>query len=513
MTDQPAQPSQPAQSPQPTQSPQGAAPSRLSSVQHIVQLMLENRSFDHMLGFLYPNKTGPNGQSFEGLLGTETNKDTSGNPVTVYQIDMTSPNAYYMPGADPGEGYANTNSQLFGTGKPPSLPVATNDGFVINFDAAVTYDQRSGRTVLPNTTANEIMGIFPPSALPVLTGLAKGFAVCDHWYSSVPTETFPNRAFACAATSQGHMNDATSSYTVQSIFGLMTKHGLGWKIYGYDAEPLTRANFPDTMDAPETCFGKFADFQSDAAAGNLPAYSFLEPSWGSTGNSQHPNYDVALGEALILDVYQALRNGPGWDQTLLIISYDEHGGCYDHVPPPTGATPPDSTPGEFGFDFTRFGVRVPAVLVSPLIPAGTIYRVPAGSMPIDHTSVLKTIELRWGLPALTARDAAAPDLGGVLTLSAARTDDPLAGVSAPAASGPNPAAGEVSQLQTLQAQDVSNLQVPLESLRNAPLLANQRTPADYQNYIEARTATWKAAKASGQAPSRDVSPPGQGGTG
>ena len=514
MTEQPAQPSQQSQSTQsaqPTPSAQRAAPSQLSSVQHIVQLMLENRSFDHMLGFLYPNKTGPNGQPFEGLLGTETNKDTNGNPVTVYQIDMTGPNAYFMPGADPGEGYANTNSQLFGTGKPPSIPVATNEGFVTNFDAAVSYDQRSGRTVLANTTANEIMGIYPPSALPILTGLAKGFAICDHWYSSVPTETFPNRAFACAATSQGHMNDATSSYTVQSIFGLMTKHGLGWKIYGYDAEPLTRASFPDTMDAPETCFGKFADFQADAAAGNLPAYSFLEPGWGSAGNSQHPNYDVALGEALILDVYHALRNGPGWDQTLLIISYDEHGGCYDHVPPPAGATPPDSTPGEFGFDFTRFGVRVPAVLVSPLIPAGTIYRVPADSTPIDHTSVLKTIELRWGLPALTARDAAAPDLGGVLTLSAARTDDPLAGISAPVSSGPNPAAGEVSQLQTLQAQDVSNLQVPLDELRNAPLLANQHTPADYQNYIESRTATWKAAKARGQAPSRDTSPPDEDG--
>ena len=392
---QPAQPTQPTQPAQATQLTQPAAASKLSSVQHIVQLMLENRSFDHMLGFLYPNKTGPNGQPFEGLLGNESNNDTTGKPVTVYQINTADPNAYFMPGADPGEGYSNTNSQLFGTGKPPSPPVATNGGFVTNFDAAISYDQRSGRTVLPNTTAAQIMGIFPPSALPVLSGLAKGFAVCDHWYSSVPTETFPNRAFACAATSQGHMNDGTSSYTVRSIFGLLTAHALSWKIYGYNAEPLTRANFPDTLDAPETCFGKFADFQADTAAGNLPAYSFLEPSWGSAGNAQHPNYDVSLGEALILDVYRTLRNGPGWDQTLLIITYDEHGGCYDHVSPPAGATPPDSTPGEFGFDFTRFGVRVPAVLVSPLIPAGTIYRVPGGQhadrphlRPEDHRAAL-----------------------------------------------------------------------------------------------------------------------------
>ncbi len=356
--------------------------------------MLENRSFDHMLGFLYPDRSGPNGQPFEGLLGSESNDDGSGQPVTVFQIDASVTGAYFMPGADPGEGYANTNVQLFGSGKPPDPPTPTMTGFVASFDAAIPFDQRSGMSVQAGTTANSIMGVFPPSALPVLSGLARGFAVCDHWYSSVPTETFPNRAFACAATSQGHMNDATSSFTVQSIFGLMTAHNVTWKIYGYDAEPLTRGNFPDTVDAPEANFGKFPDFQADAAAGQLPAYSFLEPSWGSTGNSQHPNYDVALGEAFILQVYQAVRNGPGWASTLLIITYDEHGGCYDHVPPPGGATPPDSTVGEFGFDFTRFGLRIPAVLVSPLIPAGTIFRVPDGSTPIDHTSVLKTIEQR-----------------------------------------------------------------------------------------------------------------------
>ena len=117
------------------------------------------------------------------------------------------------------------------------------------------------------------------------------------------------------------------------------------------------------------------------------------------------------------------------------------------MPPPSGATPPDATPGEFGFDFTRFGVRVPVVLVSPLIPAGTVFRVPAGSTPLDHTSVLKTIETRWELPALTARDAAAPDVGDVLSLTTARTDDPLAGVTAPTSTGANPAANEVSHLQ------------------------------------------------------------------
>src|SRR5271163_1999152 len=135
------------------------------------------------------------------------------------------------------------------------------------------------------------------------------------------------------------------------------------------------------------------------AAGTLGAYTFLEPSWGSSGNSQHPNYDVALGEQLIHDVYETLRSGPGWPQTLFVLTYDEHGGCYDHVPPPWGATPPgDGTVGEYGFGFDRFGLRVPTLLISPLIAPGTVYRVPAGSTPLDHTSVLKTVQQRWNVP-------------------------------------------------------------------------------------------------------------------
>jgi phospholipase C len=470
---------------------------QLSSIQHIVHLMLENRSLDHMLGFLYAdsgNVSTATGNAFEGLTGQESNPDSSGNPVSVFKINPASPGAYFMPGADPGEGYANTNSQLFGKGTAPVPPVATNQGFVTNFNATIPWDQRMGRSVQAGTTASDIMGIFTPQALPILSGLARGFAVCDHWYSSVPSQTFPNRAFACAATSQGHMNDGTASYTVQSIFGLMTAHNLTWKIYGYNDEPLTRKNFPDTTSAPDTCFGKFANFTADAAAGQLPQYAFLEPDWGSTGNSQHPNYDVSLGEKFIHDVYYALSGGPGWDQTLLIITYDEHGGCYDHVPPPSGAVPPDDSPGEFGFDFTRFGVRVPAVLVSPLIPAGTVYRVADGTMPLDHTSVLKTIETRWGLPALTARDAAAPDVGGALTLATPRTDDPLAGVAVPTSSGANPAAAEVSHIQQVDAQLTSNLPVPNEQLGSAPVLTALKTPADYDAYTRSRTATWQATR-------------------
>ncbi|MGH9395138.1 MAG: alkaline phosphatase family protein, partial [Terriglobales bacterium] len=135
-----------------------------------------------------------------------------------------------------------------------------------------------------------------PAALPVLSALARGYAVCDQWCGSVPTMTMPNRAFGCAATSQGRMDDEAKTFTVPSIFGSLTQHSVAWKIYGYSSSPLTRLDFPDTIGAPKTNFGLFTDFQADAAGGKLPAYAFLEPSWSSTGNSQHPNYDVALGE-------------------------------------------------------------------------------------------------------------------------------------------------------------------------------------------------------------------------
>ena len=431
--------------------------SGLASVNHVVVLMLENRSFDHMLGFLYPGNVTPSGQPFDGLTGTESNPGTNGQPVTVFRIEPATASAYYMPGADPGEGYMATNDQLYGNNNGPASAgqAATCQGFVTNFGYTIGWEskERGSWPIVPGTTEGDIMGCFTPEALPVLSALAKGYAVCDQWFASVPTETLPNRAFACAATSQGHMDDKTHTFTTPTIFGLLDAAGLGWAVYGYDAEPLTRNTFTQISTAAASHFGKFTDFRAAAAAGTLPPYTFLEPSWGASGNSQHPNYNVALGEQLIHDVYEALRTGPGWPGTLLVITYDEHGGCYDHVPPPWGAVPPDNNAGEFGFGFDRFGVRVPTVLVSPLIAPGTVYRVPAGGTPLDHTSVLKTVEQRWHLSALTARDAAAPGFGDVLTLTTPRTDDVLDVVTVPVASGPAPAAATVpSHLESVRAE-------------------------------------------------------------
>lgn len=472
--------------------------SLLSSINHIVVLMLENRSFDHMLGFLYANSrnVSPTGAPFAGLTGKESNRGTKKASVPVTRINPTGAYAYYTPGADPGEGYTATNSQLFGTPTAPVPAVATNQGFVTDFSYTLGWEKKNIKEwpILPGTTANSIMGIYTPEMLPVLSGLARGYAVCDHWFGSVPTETLPNRAFACAGTSQGHMDDKTSTYTCPTIFGMLSKNNISWSIYGYVDPPLTRQNFPDTTNADESHFGLFTDFQTAAANGTLASYTFLEPSWDTAGNSQHPNDDVALGEQLIHDVYYALRSGPNWNQTLLIITYDEHGGCYDHVAPPTGAVPPDDSAGEFGFDFTRFGPRVPTVLVSPLIAAGTVFRVAANAMPLDHTSILKTVEKRWSLPNLTARDSAALDVGSVLTLTAARADDPLAGVTVPVAAAKNPNANKPSHLQQVHAELVSRLPVPDSKGGTHHTMPVLKTNSDYRKYIRSRTAAWKAAK-------------------
>ena len=174
----------------------------LSSVEHVVVLMLENRSFDHMLGYLYADagNVSPSGQPYEGLTGTESNPDGNGQPVSVFKIEPSSPHPYYMPGADPGEGYMATNDQLYGSNAGPSATgqAATCQGFITNFAYTLRWETNEHWAIEPGTVEGDIMGCFTPEALPVLSALAKGYAVCDQWFASAPTETLPNRA-SCSA--------------------------------------------------------------------------------------------------------------------------------------------------------------------------------------------------------------------------------------------------------------------------------------------------------------------------
>jgi len=174
----------------------------------------------------------------------------------------------------------------------------------------------------------------------------------------------------------------------------------------------------------------------------------------------------------------------------MLITYDEHGVNYDHEAPPWTAVPPDDSVGEFGFDFTRYGVRIPALLISPRIPAGTVFRARNGT--IDHTSVLKTIEQRWGLDPLTKRDKAAASLGDVLSLANPREDDPLQGVEIPVSKGFHPNSSQPSVIEKLHAEKVALL-----PLRNDQGTYDRHTPPDLSSsaaigdYIQMRTAAWQ----------------------
>jgi phospholipase C len=487
----------------------------LGSIDHVVLVMLENRSFDHMLGFLYPRSP-----TFDGPRGDESNLDSTGAPATVFQITAQMQNAYYYPLANPAEGYRATNEQLFSSDDPPASGEATNGGFVSSFAAELAHPAHPLDPKLVGAVPESIMGMYAPATLPVLSGLARGFAVCDAWFASVPTQTFPNRAFAVAGTSLGYVDNSAHghpAFDTPSVFGKLAERDQTWKIYGYSGRPLTANDFPDTIHPGpngEVVTG-FSRFQADAAAGQLPGFAYLEPEWAThrkndpagddehnftVENDQHPISNLAVGETFLYDIYQALRNGPAWNATLLIITYDEHGGNFDHVPPPTGATPPDDIIGPSGFDFTRFGVRVPAVIVSPLVPAGTILRAPDGGPPFDHTSIIATLRTRFGIAALGQRDAKAPDLGAILTLQQPRTDDPLDGITPPTAPDPTLQAGSPpigaapSSFLLSKAIAAAALPVPAVPIPDPEAtLARLRTAADQYHFIQQRLAAWHEA--------------------
>lgn len=380
----------------------------LSKIDHIVVLMLENRSFDCMLGRLYPKS-----ERFDGLQGNETNPDKNGELIQVWSGTGTDPQLMRTPDPDPGELWTDINLQIFGrsdVADPP--PGATMTGFVLDY---LQQTAEPAEQYKPNST----MHYFTPDQVPVISRLAQQFAVSDRWHASAPCQTWPNRFFTHTGTANGYENNDPPHfpYDMPTIFNRFDDIGMdaGWKVYFHDMpQALTLSQLWLHLDR----FRFYDEFRQDAQNGSLPAYSFIEPRYFTDlalPNDEHPPHIVTLGEQLIADVYNCLRKGPAWTKTLLIVTYDEHGGCFDHVPPPP-AQPPSRTPTQ-PFNFDRYGVRVPAVLISPYIRQGTVLR-PPGSTPFDHTSIIKTLRNRFNLgPALTLRDEAAPDLDGALLLA------------------------------------------------------------------------------------------------
>jgi Phosphoesterase family len=301
--------------------------------------------------------------------------------------------------------------------KPPTLPaIGPNMSFVAN------YSYRNNNSLL---AARKIMRCFAPDNLPALTTLAREFAVCDSWYSSLPGQTWPNRIFAHAATSDGHIDNKLYDYDIDTVYQRLEEASHSWNIYFHNI-PQALALKRIRADAFRDRFQLFHQFLADARNGNLPNYSFIEPRYFDfafkRANDQHPNHDVSLGDVLIADVYEAVRNSPQWEQTLLVILWDEHGGIYDHAFPKQPQVPcPDaktSVNPPFGFDLV--GVRVPAVLISPYIAKGEVDHTQ-----YEHASIPATLKKLFGLSGfLTKRDAASNTFEGIISLGAPRLDAP-----------------------------------------------------------------------------------------
>ena len=393
----------------------------MAIIEHVIVLMLENRSFDCILGALYP--AGP---GFNGLTGLETNPYNH-RPIGVWRASAMDSDVAIIPDPDPGEEFVEMNEQLFGPGRGRTDDRPSMTGFVANYMKQPAADK-------PYDPA-AVMHYFLPQHVPVISTLAYEFGVSDQWHASAPCQTWPNRFFAHTGTARGYVNNNLFPvpFPATSIFRRLSENGCSWRIYYHDV-PQSLA-LGDVL--VRSLLHGFGQFIADAQAGSLPNYSFIEPRYFSDfrlgiPSDEHPPHNVSYGEALIAKVYNAIRASSCWPRSLLIITYDEHGGCYDHAPPPV-AISPDGL-GSFGFNFDRYGVRVPAVLVSPWIPRGSIIRsAPAGlafnapPYPFDHTSIIATLRKLFSLGGkLTERDNVAPDLIPALSLPTPSNNGPSA---------------------------------------------------------------------------------------
>ena len=389
-------------------------------IEHIIVLMLENRSFDHLFGFADP----PTGQTLDNLLQLQqlpsnlldpSKPPSASNP----SFPVSHPAPFAVHDKDgPSHSFNAVNTQLTGSklGPSGSLP-ARNNGFILNYSNSLRAHSQN----VTRDQINEVMQCFSPSQLPAINQLAQEFCLCDRWHCEVPGPTMPNRMFVHAATSEGYVhNNFKRPFTSKTVYELVQEKGLTWAVYFQDLNEVMQFHaLPQTQDT----FRRFDRWAQDTASGNLPNYVFICPRFmngrpGPNGearpaNSQHAPEDVRFADHLIADVYDALSaNQELFRKSALIVTYDEHGGFYDHVIPGPTLNPdgqnspnPDDDPqfASFKFAFDRIGLRVPTIIASPWIAKGVVeHRV------LQHTSIIKTVTEMFGLSGpLNRRDASA----------------------------------------------------------------------------------------------------------
>ena len=501
-----------------------------------VFVLLENHSSDNIF-------------AFSGIPGitAATRADTNSYNGVTYAAG--SPATPAMP-TDPGHEFSDVVEQLCGPGvvhtpwQPYNRPIV-NTGYVANY-ATTRTEITSNNPNLPTPAQyGDIMLCFDtPKELPVIYQLATTFAVCDHWYSSIPGPTWPNRFFVHGASSAGWADSPGTSQIVKwetpglgfaypsgsSIYDKLAAAGLKWRVY-VDENGSSLGGIPQVSALKGITYkvntNAFSSFASDVMGPYPYTYTFIEPNYGDVfggsyvgGSSQHPMDSPAGGEALIKATYEAIRNSPLWERSLLIITYDEHGGFYDSVKP-GGATPPgDGSPNDKsinsgGFLFDCYGVRVPAVIVSPLIPQGavdhTLY---------DHASVSATLRALYGLTPMTNRDKGANNVLKLLSLTAPRTNCPTVlnnpatqdrppapmMMSAEAASRPLPQTGNTQGfLHILAKTDVELTRGdPAETAAIRDRVTGIKTAGEAEAYAEEVIAKARLARASRDA---DAAPP------
>lgn len=403
-----------------------------AKIDHVVVLMLENRSFDSMLGRLCPGDP-----TYRGLTLNESN-DYGATTYPVWHGEGMGTTIACTPKPDPGELFTDMDQQLFGLSR--KSPTPDMSGFAANY---ATQKASSDGPFVPGN----VMHYFTDKQVPVISALARAFGVCDEWHAPAPCQTWPNRFFAHTGTSLGYVDNHSFPipFGAPSVFRQLQDRNQSWRVYFHDMPQSGLLR--DIWLSALFHFKFFSQFLADAHAGALPSYSFIEPRYFSDlflnriPNDEHPPHDVGYGEQLIAQVYNAVRSSPCWKSTLLIITYDEHGGCFDHVPPPAAIAPDGVINNPYKFRFDRYGVRVPAVIVSPFVPPGSRIRPPPNARdgvtyPFDHTSIIATVRelFMQGAPPLTHRDGNAPTLLSALSLAVPTNDGPLsidAGFSEP----------------------------------------------------------------------------------
>jgi phospholipase C len=360
----------------------------IPKIQHIVVLMMENHSYDNKLGML----------SRPGADGFQTGADGKPTATNPYANGDTQ-HAFPMP----------TTCQLLG--KPSQTWQSSHTQFA------------SGRNTgfVESGSGPVAMGYWQEADQPFYYSVARQFPIADRYFCSVLGPTFPNRRYLISATSLGMINDSVPSFIAYppngTIFDRLDDAGITWRDYCSTLGTVisTTELYPElyARNVGTKVVG-IDQFFDDAAAGKLPGFSLVEPNY-LLGSEEDPQ-NIAVGEHFAAKVINAVIDGPGWERTLLIWNYDEHGGYYDHVPPPAAIPPdnipPDSSAGEPAYDgFARYGFRVPCAIVSPWARPGYV-----SHEIFDHSSVCALVEAKWNLPAMTYRDANANAMLDMLDL-------------------------------------------------------------------------------------------------